>query len=149
MRASPLVLVAAFATSGCLSFTWERQRAFFEPPADAVATITTGSSTLQDCIERLGAPLLVEEYGEGMALYWGWTRDRNRGISVSIPLSESYNASVSYADADLARNGLLVVLDRDLVVELHRYGRLADLVDVVARRRPQLLEEADTEGRDE
>ena len=65
-------LPAAFALLGCascFSLTWERERGFSAPPLTAVTRLAVGKSTLADCLTRLGAPLFVEEYDEGMALY--------------------------------------------------------------------------------
>jgi len=106
-----------------------------------VTLLTVGKATLKDCLDALGAPLIVDEYGSGMVLYWGWTRQSGWDLSARVPVSESASASLSYGDVDLNLNALLISFDPDMRVEMLRYGRLADLLNVAARRRPQLLEE--------
>ncbi len=127
--------------AGCLSLSWTRASSAFPPAPAAVAQISIGESTLTECLERLGAPLLVEEYGPGMALYWGWTRQSGWGLRVTVPITDSRSASVSYDDVDLDLEALLITFDAERRVEMMQYGRLADLVGIVARRRPQLVDD--------
>jgi hypothetical protein len=139
-----LVLVPALAAAGCVSFAWERESSYLEPRPEAVGQVAAGRSTLGDCLAHLGAPLHVQEHGDGAVAYWGWTRQRRFGVSVDVPLSKQLSGSVSYADADRTQSGLLVVFDAGWNVELVQYGRLADLLGRIARRRSQLVpDEAD------
>jgi hypothetical protein len=143
MRPASLVLASLPLCTGCVTLAWERDARYREPAPAATTQISIGESTLEDCLGRLGAPLLAEEYGKGMALYWGWTHERNWGISVRIPLPNNASTSVRYSDVNLDLNGLLLAFDENLRVELFQFGRLQDLLGAVERQRPQLLEEAE------
>jgi hypothetical protein len=110
-----------------------------------VTQLAVGQSTLEDCLAHLGSPLLVEEYGTGMVLYWGWGRERSWGLSVSVPVTENSSASASYDDVDLDLEALSISFDPGLRVEYLQYGRLADLLNAAARPRPQLVEDTAAE----
>jgi hypothetical protein len=134
-----LVGLLVLCTSGCFSFTWSARQSHHEPPAAALAKLDVGRSELGACLDALGAPLVVDEVGEEVALYYGWTRGRGWGFTADVPLGKD-SASFSYADDDDHLRGLRLLFDANLVLTDLRRGRLSDLRQGV-RARPQVLEE--------
>ena len=142
VRVLPLLLPLALAS--CVSFGWSRDRRHAPPPAGAIGTLAPGQSTLAECLDTLGAPLYVWEYkGEGAALAWGWNDERQKGVSVSIPLYEQAYASLSYDDERARLRGVVLLFGRDLVLEQVRKGWLRDLESEFVRRRPAAVEPTD------
>jgi hypothetical protein len=137
------VALPALLCASCITLSWERNSSYRSPAGEAVTQLTVGKATLKDCLDALGAPLIVDEYGPGMVLYWGWSRQSGWNLSGRVPVSESASASLSYGEIDLNLNALMITFEADMRVEMLRYGRLADLLNIAARRRPQLLEEED------
>ena len=138
----PMLLPLALAS--CVSFGWSRDRRHAPPPAGAIGTLAPGRSTLSECLDTLGAPLYVWEYkGDGAALAWGWNDERQKGVSVSIPLYEQTSASVSYDDERAKLRGAVLLFGRDLVLEQVRKGWLRDLESEFVRRRPAAVETSD------
>ncbi len=73
--ASGLLALAALA-SGCVSGSYNRNRILSEPAEAAYEALVAGESDLGDCLEALGAPLIVQELDLGAVMAWGWTKDR-------------------------------------------------------------------------
>jgi hypothetical protein len=93
---APLLLPAA----GCAAIDWRSARIDLPPDLDAAQCLEVGTSTLTECLELLGAPneVLEAETDEGWVLTWAWTRSRGWGASVSLPISDSFNASLNWQD---------------------------------------------------
>jgi hypothetical protein len=85
--------------TACVSFRFERTSVNVPPRAGAVEGLKPGESSLEQCLQQLGAPLYVWEYqGSGAALAWGWELTHARGVTLSVPLEESSITAGSYDD---------------------------------------------------
>jgi hypothetical protein len=130
-------IAAAPLLSGCLSFSWVRDRRHEPPPTGAVQLLEPGRSTLAQALAALGDPLFVWEYkGDGAAHAWGWSDEAAMGFSVSVPLQEQFSPSFSYESGSSDLRGVVLLFGDDLVLEQMREGRLRDLESALGRRRP-------------
>jgi len=135
-RAALVAGISLFSMCGfssCVSFTWSRHRMYQPLPKNAIVGLDPGSTKLDACIERLGAPLYVWEYkGDGAALAWGRGDAKSKRISVSIPVKAA-SPSVTYADVDATVRGVVLLFDKDLVLEQVKQGYLRAIAREVAK----------------
>ncbi len=119
-----LVLVSA----GCLSVAWTRETENGPPPQHALAELELERSDLDDALAVLGAPVAAWEWTDGgIALAWGWSREKNLGLSLSVPLYKSASASFNYDDVRAKLLGVVLFFDEsDRLVQL-REGLLGEL----------------------
>ncbi len=129
----------ALLLASCVSVEWRREHGFERPPSQALAALAPEEARLDECLELLGAPLLVWEEPHGAALAWGWLEGESWGGSVSLPLADVYSASFSGRDIDRDMRGLVLIFDRDWTLRLVRRGRLRELA-TYERRRPAYVE---------
>lgn len=135
------VLFLPLALASCVSFGWSRDLRHAPPAAGTIEALEVGRSTLADCLQALGAPLYVWEYkGDGAALAWGWADEQHKGVSVSIPLYQQTSASLSYDSGHEKLRGVVLLFDRDLVLEQLRKGWLRDFERDFGRRRPAFVD---------
>jgi hypothetical protein len=126
-RALGLLLSVGLCAS-CVSLRWRRDLVDRGPAPEHVAQLLPGSSGIDACLERLGAPSEVWELpGGGCALAWAWRHGRSLGVSLSVPFGEQANASADYDRADATREAYVGFFDADLVLRELRRGRLVDL----------------------
>jgi hypothetical protein len=134
-----LAALATFATicASCVSFRYDRTTVNAPPKKGVVAGLATGKTSLADALQALGAPLYVWEYkGDGIALAWGWSEDKARGIKLSVPIDRGQSASASYDDLAKHLHGVVLLFDAELVLEQMRTGYLNELRAELDRRRP-------------
>ena len=137
-RAFLLAVSLVPLASGCLSVTWRRDARFGEPPEGALASLRPGESDLGACLARLGAPLEVWEIPDGVALAYGWERERNLGVTLSVPIDRGLSASLNVAAERARLRGVVLFFDADDRLSLLRTGRLAELLPP---RRPASVDE--------
>ena len=126
--------------ASCVSFTWSRHRLYQPLPKNAIVDLDPGSTKLDACIERLGAPLYVWEYkGDGAALAWGRGDAQSKRISVSVPVKGT-SPSVTYGDIDATVKGVVLLFDKDLVLEQVKKGYLRAIAREIAKTRPAPVE---------
>jgi hypothetical protein len=119
--------------SSCVSFNWSRHRMYRPLPKNAIVGLEPGSTKLDACIERLGAPLYVWEYKiEGAALAWGKGDAQSKRVAVSIPI-KSASPTVSYGDIDANVRGVVLLFDKDLVLEQVKQGYLRAIARGIAQ----------------
>jgi hypothetical protein len=147
MKARALVPAAALLLAGCVTFSFDRDLRFTPLAEDSLAGLQPGQARLDQCLERLGAPLYVWEYkGDGMALAYGWNKEKSWNVTVSVPVTQYYSASASYSDDTANLRGAVLLFDRDLKLEMVRRGFLRSLRAETEARRPapvQLEEDAE------
>ncbi len=135
MRALPAALaLAAFVSSGCLSATWRRDVRYGPPPPGALESLRPGESELDPCLALLGAPLDVWESAQGgIALAYGWERERNLGFTFSIPLDRGASASLNVVDERAKLRGVVLFFDERGKLVLLRTGLLGELREETRR----------------
>jgi hypothetical protein len=130
--------------ASCVSFTWYRTHSNEPSPKNALSTLVPGKSTLDECLQALGAPLYLWEYkGDGAALAWGWNDLNWKGVTLSVPIYDQTAASASYDYGAERMKGAVLLFDRDLVLESVREGWLRDLESELGRRRPAVVPATD------
>jgi hypothetical protein len=130
-------LLLASALAGCFTFVWTRDQRFEPLPKTALEGLEPGRTTFAECLRRLGSPLYVWEYkGDGAAIAWGFADEDSKRITMSVPLSEWFHPSVSYGDVDASLRGVVLLFDRELVLESAKEGYLRDLETQFRRTRP-------------
>lgn len=123
------LLLLAPMLGGCIQLRFWRNRT--NPPiADTVlATITPGSSSLQDCLDTLGAPQLVTESLDGdLVIAYGWQDEFSWGIQASYAFDDFTDASLSWDDSDQDVPGVVLIFDRGFRLLYLERGFLRDLV---------------------
>ncbi len=132
-----LLLTCVFLGTGCINVSWIRNSRFTPPADEGVAELQPDESELAHCLATLGAPLWVWEYrGEGLALAYGWLETNGMRVNVSVPVSEFASASFDYSDVESEMQGLVLLLDENLVLRELRRGLLRDLTRGAGRVRP-------------
>lgn len=143
-RVAPLAVVAL--ATGCVSGSWSRVELQSAPEPGVYDALAVGEADLSETLEALGAPLLVQELERGAVMAWGWSRARNLGAAVSIPVTSYYSASFSYADIARSLYGIVCFYDAEWTLVEKRRGFLSDLLPA-ERKRPQLVTD-DDEGQE-
>lgn len=137
------VLGAAIALAGaasCITGSLSGRRTHLAIDEGAIASLGPGVG-LDTCLARLGAPLYVDELGEGMVLSWGWLEGSGWGVGASVPVSDQANVSFDYDDLDDRMRGAVLFFDERWMLTEIRIGYLRDLArELAQRRRPQLVE---------
>ena len=129
-------------STACVSFRFERTSVNVPPRAGAVEGLKPGESSLDQCLQQLGAPLYVWEYqGSGAALAWGWELSHARGVTLSIPLEQSSITAGSYDDLAKDLHGFVLFFDDGGKLTELRRGYLRDLRGELERRRPAAVTE--------
>jgi hypothetical protein len=135
-------LALASGLAGCVTFVWTRDQRYEPLPKDALEGLEPGRTDFAECLRRLGSPLYVWEYkGDGAAIAWGFADEDSKRITVSVPLSEWAHPSLSYGDVDANLRGVVLLFDRELVLESAKSGYLRDLERQYRRVRPALVPE--------
>jgi hypothetical protein len=120
--------------------SWERTEKLSRVPPEALEAINPGDP-LDACLARLGAPLLLWEYGgDGMALAYGGGEVHEVGLSLSFTISDNVDASFNFDGVDEELEGVVLVFDPDLRLRWVRRGMLRELVRT-GRRRPAPIDE--------
>lgn len=132
-----LVLLTALCVSSCIHVRLVHNTRHAEPRADGL--LHAGSSDLSECLDELGAPLLVREHVGGALLAWGWADDRAFGVTLAVPVARAYRANLSYARSFEGLRGLVLFFDEDWTLEQLRRGYLAEILPD-ERTRPALIE---------
>lgn len=141
MRRTLAVCVALFSSS-CVSFEYQRDIIEREPDAVIVEGLLAGTARLEDVLGALGAPIDVWEGANGNpVLSYGGLRSREWNVDVSVPITDSGSASLSYTDTTAKTRGTVFVFDDQLRLHIVRSGLLGDLRRVYARRRPASVDE--------
>ena len=138
--ALPWLLLVA---SSCVQVTWERHDVQAPVEARLEAELEAGQADLAACLARLGAPLLVWELGDGgFAMAYGWDKQREYGVSLSVPVADTAgSASFNYNDVKSRLHGVVLVFDADWVLLRKERGYLKDLIPTEALQPPAFLED--------
>ena len=138
-RTARVALAAlALGTAGCLSGSWSRVGIQSEPDAGVYDALVVGEADLTETLDALGAPLLVQELGRGAVMAWGWSKARNLGAALSIPVTDVFSASFSYNAITQDLYGIVCFYDPHWTLVEKRRGYLLDLLPA-ERKRPQLV----------
>lgn len=143
MRRSALLTLQLFcllAPAGCVTGNYN-QVSINEPvDLEQLRALVPGRDDLTSCLQKLGAPVDVQEYSvnpdrtSGVALVWYWSQQYGWGLDISAPVSR--DASVSF-EMDFGGNhlpGCVLWFDERLVLESWREGLVGELLS--GRRRP-------------
>jgi hypothetical protein len=134
-------LLLPWLLAGCLSFQLERDNSYSPIDRAEVDGLEPGVTTLDDCLQLFGAPLWVHEHRTlGVELAYGWDKQWDWGLRVSVPVAEHASASMNYDDVDRKVRGLVLLFDQDLKLSVVRTGFLRD---IRSRNEPAYLEPED------
>lgn len=148
MTRAAAVALAGFLASGCISLRWEHDHRFEPIPDASAAQLEPGSSELDACLARFGAPLYVWELPHGsFALAYGWSDDRRLGGTISIPWTRAWSPSYSYEEIDASLDGLVLVFGADERLAIVRRGHLSELAAELRRRPADVEDLGDDSGR--
>ncbi|MBJ75544.1 MAG: hypothetical protein CMJ98_00860 [Planctomycetes bacterium] len=134
-----LVLVMTACLSGCLSARLEHTTHHAEPELGVEGSLHARSSDLHECLEELGAPLLVREHMDGALLAWGWADERAFGLNLSIPVARFVNANLGYNRSLEGLRGLVLLFDETWTLQSMNRGYLTEILPE-ERSRPSLIE---------
>jgi hypothetical protein len=139
-----LLLAASLLCSSCVTFSFDRDLRYVPLPEDAIDSVEPGEADLVQCLERFGAPLYVWEYkGSGVALGYGWHKEKTWNVTVSVPVAHGLSASASYTDDAAKLRGIVLLFGPDLKLEMVRRGFLQSLREEIQARRPAPVDEED------
>lgn len=129
IRARELVLapLLAIGVSSCVSFRWDRASVNSPISKATIARLEPGKSSLSECLDVLGAPVIVWERPRGAALAWGWSYAVTRGITLSVPLDRGGSLSASYDDVANKLRGVVLFFDEGWTLRDVRRGYLEEL----------------------
>jgi hypothetical protein len=142
-----LCIVAALVLSGCVTFSFDRDLRNTPLADTALDGLEPSRTTLAQCLERFGAPIYVWEYrGDGLAIAYGWQKEKQWNVTASVPIFRGYSASASFTHDASKLRGAVLLFDSDLKLEVVRRGFLKSLREELAPRRPAPVD--DGEGDD-
>ena len=142
MNVRAVLLASTLCLSSCVAFSFDRDLRNVPLPDGAIESLQPGDARLEQCLERLGAPLFVWEYkGDGVALAYGWSKEKNWNVTVSVPVTRGYSTSFSYTDDSANLRGAVLLFDRDLKLEIVRHGFLRSLRAELAQKRPAAVDQ--------
>lgn len=119
--------LCALACAGCISLSWERA-SVARPTDESWRELEIGSADLTQVLAQLGAPLYVyENEVHGLAVVWGRDVVQDKGINVSVPVSDNSSANFNYSQGEDGLLGVLMLFDADWHLSLVREGYLRDL----------------------
>ena len=131
--------LCAFLGTACVTVNVTRFADEREPEEDVLLPLVPGEADLTQCLEVLGAPVVVEELDDGAVLGWGWRRFQNMSVNVSVPISSDASASVQYGRGGDGIEGIVLFFDSDWgLVEVKR-GHLQEILRS-SRSRPKVIE---------
>jgi hypothetical protein len=140
-------LASALLVAGCVTYTYTRDMRFAPIDDAALDCLRPGEADITECLAKLGAPLYVWEYShEGVALAYGFDKDRTWSLTVSVPVSHGFSASGSYSDQVRKLRGAVLLFDPAWRLQIVRRGMLADLSAELRHKRPAIVESTDDEG---
>jgi hypothetical protein len=140
-------LAIALLVAGCVTYSYTRDMRFAPIDDAALDSLHPGDADITECLAKLGAPLYVWEYStEGVALAYGFDKDRTWSLTVSVPVSHGFSASGSYSDQVRKLRGAVLLFDPEWRLQLVRRGMLADLSAELRHKRPAIVESTDDEG---
>lgn len=137
--AACLVLLPA-----CVSGRINRVDRGGQPDPALLNELHVGESTMQQCIEMLGAPEVVREHRAGAELIWGWERNTGFNITSRIPIGSSRSANLAYTKGSRGARGWTLRFDRQWVLLDVREGSLQELIEI-GQPPPLLLDKTKTE----
>lgn len=139
MRAALVVAALVLVSSGCVSGGWRREIRFSPISEGRIASLKAEHSTLEHCLETLGAPLYVWEYKQdGLAIAYGFYRSNEFGVSLSLPVTREASASFDYEDERTHLHGYVLFFGPDWKLIEVQGGELRDLERVHVRPRPSV-----------
>jgi hypothetical protein len=142
-----VALASALLVAGCVTYTYTRDMRFAPIDDAALDCLRPGEADITECLEKLGAPLYVWEYSqEGVALAYGFDKDRAWSLTVSVPVARGFSASGSYTDQVRKLRGAVLLFDPAWRLQIVRRGMLADLSAELRHKRPAIVESTDDEG---
>jgi hypothetical protein len=146
-----LCIAAALFSSSCVTFSFDRDLRETPLTENALDGLEPSKTSLEQCLARLGAPLYVWEYqGDGVAIAYGWQKEKQWNVTLSVPIVHGYSASASYTNEAAKLRGAVLLFDRDFKLEVVRRGFLKSLREELRQRRPAPVDEsengADSDG---
>ena len=127
-RALPLVLLAL---TGCIRLDYVRTLVDQPVPEEKFEALEPGSS-LQACLDALGAPAFVWSDPRGVWCAYIWINQRGPRIAASVPLVAfalpGPSPSITYSHIKRRGEGITLCFDNDLNLRFARRG-LTDLPD--------------------
>ncbi|MEZ6020581.1 MAG: hypothetical protein R3F17_10910 [Planctomycetota bacterium] len=113
----------------CLSGSMNRVDRQGQPTAEHLEACVPGQSSMTECLEALGAPLVVRPYKKNsIELIWGWQRSRFWSLTLSVPIADRGDSSLSFARGMQGAHGLTLRFDAQGRLFERREGRLKDLL---------------------
>jgi len=107
---------------------------------ELLRALEPGKDDLTSCLQKLGAPVDVQEYqvnpdrSSGMALVWFWSHQYGWGLDISAPVGDDASLSFEMDFGGIDLPGCVLWFDERLVLERWREGRVGELL--ATRRRP-------------
>ena len=127
-KPAPFLVAATLLLSSCLSVNWVRQHKDEPPPKAAIQGLRPQKADLDQCLQVLGAPLIVQRGpGKSTELLWASTDQGGWGFSISLNVFRFANPSFSYQGTDDAADALRLRFNGDWRLIEKSEGSLASL----------------------
>ncbi len=128
------LLLLALSSVGCVRVTYFRISHFEPVPDSALQQLQDSDAELQLCLETLGAPLVVGEVPDGIAVGYGWQDRAHWGVGVGYTFQRLLNVRFDYRGVEDSLRGALLLFDENLRLKTIRRGMLGDLTRQLRRR---------------
>lgn len=130
--------LSALVAGGCVRGRYQKVTVLRPVPLAAQAQLASGA-TLEHMLATLGAPTLVWEQPAGaLALAYAWSRSVGWGVGVSVSVVRNVDASFDYDALAADSSGLVLWFDSDWRLARLERGKIGDLAQPLAPRRPNL-----------
>jgi hypothetical protein len=134
VRSALWLLLLALTAASCVRVNYFRISHFEPVSPAALLELENSDAELQQCLDTLGAPLIVGEVPDGLAMGYGWQDRAHWGIDVGYTFERLFNIRFNYATVDDALRGVLLLFDDNLRLKTIRRGILGDLTRQLRRR---------------
>ncbi len=134
-----MMLACLALLPACITGQYNRVDRGQQPEAHLLHGFKVGESSMQACIDQLGAPLVVREHGDGADLIWGWERNSGMNVTASIPLGDAGSGNVSYSHRSGGAQGWTLEFDSNWILSGVHEGRLQELLGMGSQP-PRLVE---------
>ncbi len=120
--------------TGCVRLHYFRISHFEPTPEPVLEQLENSHAELQECLDALGAPLIVGELPDGIAVAYGWEDRGQWGIDVSYAFERFLSIRFNYDSIAESLRGVLLMFGEDLRLKAIRRGLLGDLTKQLRRR---------------
>ena len=110
--------ITVWSGPGCITAQFSSARLNQRPALESTRLLTSGTTSLQECLDLLGAPtsVLRDQQGHGRILSWEWDDTSQWALTFSVPLVDAFSGSFQYGNENRLPNRLKLEFNSDWIL---------------------------------